>query len=173
MKHLLAAALLVPTLALAQVPEPADFHGEPYKSPVPATLAGAVVIDDAQARALHDAAVPFLDVLPRQTRPKGLPEGTVWVEKPHASIPGAVWLPNTGYDRLNPTEEARLRDGLARAAPDKVAPVVIFCRADCWMSWNAARRAIGWGYSGVHWYPGGTDGWSAAGGSLVTVQPVE
>jgi hypothetical protein len=27
------------------------------------------------------------------------------------------------------------------------------------MSWNAARRALEWGYTAVIWYPDGTDGW--------------
>jgi rhodanese-related sulfurtransferase len=30
------------------------------------------------------------------------------------------------------------------------------------MSWNAARRAVEWGYSNVVWFPGGTDAWEAA-----------
>ena len=56
----------------------------------------------------------------------------------------------------------------ARAtAGDKAAPVVIFCKADCWMSWNAAKRAVAQGYTGVNWYPEGVDGWVMAGGDLV------
>ena len=39
------------------------------------------------------------------------------------------------------------------------------------MSWNAAKRAIGYGYTDVTWFPGGTDGWAAAGHELVAVQP--
>jgi PQQ-dependent catabolism-associated CXXCW motif protein len=33
---------------------------------------------------------------------------------------------------------------------------------DCWMSWNAAKRAVEWGYSSVIWYPAGADGWEDA-----------
>lgn len=54
--------------------------------------------------------------------------------------------------------------------PDR--PVVIFCRSDCWMSWNAARRAVEWGFDPVIWFPGGTDAWEQAGQPLVTVEPV-
>jgi PQQ-dependent catabolism-associated CXXCW motif protein len=38
--------------------------------------------------------------------------------------------------------------------------LVFYCQADCWMSWNAAKRALSLGYSNVAWYPEGTDGWT-------------
>jgi PQQ-dependent catabolism-associated CXXCW motif protein len=162
--------LLGATAALAQtVPEPAGFHGEPYRAPVPATLAGAQVITPAEAVALHRQGVPFLDVLPRQKRPDKLPAGTIWNAPPHQTIPGAVWLYDTGYDRISAVEQARLRDGLAQASGgDKAAPIVIFCKSDCWMSWNAGKRAVGMGYTGIRWFPQGVDGWQAVGGTLVT-----
>ncbi len=31
------------------------------------------------------------------------------------------------------------------------------------MSWNAAKRALEYGFSNVSWYPGGSDGWAKAG----------
>ncbi|WP_323716447.1 PQQ-dependent catabolism-associated CXXCW motif protein [Paracoccus aminovorans] len=165
---LVLALALTAGAALAQVPEPEGFRGEPYRAPLPATLAGAHVIDDAEAKALHDKGVPFLDVLPRQQRPDNLPEGTLWNAPPHRTIPGAVWLYDTGYQQLAPAETARLADGLALATRgDKAAPVVIFCKADCWMSWNAAKRAVGLGYTAVNWYPRGIDGWQDMGGELV------
>lgn len=158
------------TAALGQtVPEPADFHGEPYRAPVPSTLTGAQVITPDEAVALHAQGVPFLDVLPRQKRPDKLPAGTIWNAPPHQTIPGATWLYDTGYDRLSSQEEARLQDGLAQASQgDKAAPLVIFCKSDCWMSWNAGKRAVALGYTGIRWFPQGVDGWQAAGGTLVT-----
>lgn len=170
---LVLALLLAPAARAEAVPEPDTYHGEPYRSPVPATLAGAQVIDVGQAIALQGQAA-FLDVLPRpKAKPAGLPEGTIWNEPPHRSIPGAEWLWDTGYEALSPAEEARLRDGLTRAkAGDPDRPVVIFCRSDCWMSWNAARRAVEWGFDPVIWFPGGTDAWEQAGQPLVTVDPV-
>lgn len=169
------ALILLGVPALAQngpetVPEPSGYHGEPYRAPVPAVLTGALVITPEQAVALHGQGVPFLDVLPRQKRPENLPAGTLWRATPHQTIPGATWLYDTGYDRISPQEEARLRDGLAMASHgDKAAPLVIFCKSDCWMSWNAGKRAVAMGYTGVRWFPQGVDGWQAAGGTLVTV----
>jgi rhodanese-related sulfurtransferase len=39
------------------------------------------------------------------------------------------------------------------------------------MSWNAAKRALSYGYTDVAWYPEGTDGWAFAGLPLVDAQP--
>ncbi len=174
-----AAAVITLTLApaaMAQqeggVPEPDGYRGPPYFGEVPATLAGARVIDGAEARRLHAAGVPFLDVYPRPTRPAGLPAGTLWRTPSHESIPGALWLPGTGYERLTLPEAARLAAGLrAATGGDPAAPVVIFCRADCWQSWNAARRAVAAGYRGILWFPDGSEGWVAAGGMLDEIRP--
>ncbi|MDS9466838.1 PQQ-dependent catabolism-associated CXXCW motif protein [Paracoccus sp. MBLB3053] len=154
--------------ALAQVPEPQNFHGEPYRSEVPATLSGARVVDTAEAIELHDSGVPFVDVMPRKARPEGLPDGTIWAAPAHMTITGATWLFDTGYERISPIEEQRLAEGLAAATKgDKTAQFVIFCRRDCWMSWNAGKRAVDLGYTGVIWFPDGSDGWQEAGRDLV------
>ena len=136
-------------------------------------VAGAVLGPlAAEARRLHAAGVPFLDVYPRTARPAGLPAGTLWRTPTHHSIPGALWLPGTGYERLTLPEAAPLVAGLRAATQgDLAAPVVIFCRANCWLSWNAAKRAVAIGYRGVLWFPEGTEGWVAAGGTLAEIRP--
>ena len=96
------------------VPEPADYRTDEYRAPVPATLQGGTVIDTVKAKTLHDAGVPFVDVLPRAPKPKGLPAGTIWHPKPRRDIPGSLWLVDTGYGDLAPVMEAYLMDGLAR-----------------------------------------------------------
>ncbi|WP_134680869.1 PQQ-dependent catabolism-associated CXXCW motif protein [Paracoccus ravus] len=167
MRLIAVLVLLFAGTAQAQPPEPQGYRGAPYRAEVPATLKGARVIGVDEAKALHEGGVPFLDVMPRQKRPSDLPEGTIWNSPPHRSIPGAVWLYDTGYDRLAPAEQARLEGGLLAATnKDKARPVVIFCKTDCWMSWNAAKRAVGMGYTGVIWFPEGSDGWKQAGGVL-------
>jgi PQQ-dependent catabolism-associated CXXCW motif protein len=49
--------------------------------------------------------------------------------------------------------------------------VLFYCMMDCWMSWNAAKRAIEWGYSSVLWYPLGADGWEFEGLPLAENRP--
>ncbi|QDL94272.1 PQQ-dependent catabolism-associated CXXCW motif protein (plasmid) [Paroceanicella profunda] len=145
------------------VPEPDSYRTENYRAPVPATLAGATVIDTGEAHRLWQAGVPFVDTLPHAFRPANLPEGTVWRDTPHDTIRGAVWLANTGYGALDPDTESWFADMLARLSGGRTdRTMVLFCKAECWMSWNAARRAVSLGYSSIHWYPEGVDGWSAA-----------
>jgi PQQ-dependent catabolism-associated CXXCW motif protein len=134
-----------------------------YRGPTPATLAGARVLTTAEAAALWKAGAAFVDVLPHAPRPANLPPDTIWREKARLDIPGSIWLPDTGYGALAAVTENYLRDGLATATGgDRTRWLVFYCMKDCWMSWNAAKRALSIGYKNVAWYPDGTDGWQAA-----------
>ncbi|MGA8172607.1 MAG: rhodanese-like domain-containing protein, partial [Methylocystis sp.] len=109
----------------------------------------------------------FVDVLPHPPKPEGLPKDVVWRDPPREDIPGGIWLPDTGYGELAPSTLRYFQHGLAHAThDDKTKPVVFYCRKDCWMSWNAAKRALSMGYSNVFWYPDGADGWAEAGKPL-------
>ena len=169
------AAALVPALAPAQEApaEPAGYRMEAYRAPVPETLAGARVLSTQEARALWEEGAVFVDVLPRPPRPEGLPEGTIWRPTPRDDIPGSVWLPDTGFGALSPEAAEYLAEGLREASGgDPAATLVIYCKAECWMSWNAAKRAMEeLGHSDVAWYPEGTDGWAAAGLPLERREP--
>jgi PQQ-dependent catabolism-associated CXXCW motif protein len=144
-------------------PEPSGYRMDNYRAPTPVTLRGAVVLSTAQARAhweKHDAA--FIDVLPQPPRPAGLPASTIWRPKPRDDIPGSLWLPDTGYGALAPVMQQYFERGLRQATADeKDRLIVLYCLANCWMSWNAAKRAMALGYTQVAWYPDGTDGWAA------------
>lgn len=164
----LAAALIACACALAWSqdgpPELSGYRMEDYRAPTPATLAGARVVTTAQADKLWKAGASFIDVLPRVPRPANLPAGTIWHEKTRMNIPGSIWLPDTGYGALAPSIEAYFRKGLEHARRgDPSKWLVIYCLRNCWMSWNAARRALTLGYTSIAWYPEGTDGWTAAG----------
>jgi PQQ-dependent catabolism-associated CXXCW motif protein len=172
---LLVATLALPAPAHAQgfVPEAEGYRTDNYRAPVPATLSGARVLTTAEVEAIWRAgAAAFIDVLPRPPKPANLPIGTIWRDKPRLNIPGSVWLPDTGYGTLPAATEDYLKRGLARASGgDKSKLLVVYCQASCWMSWNAAKRALTYGYSNVAWYPEGTDFWEAADLPLVESQP--
>jgi PQQ-dependent catabolism-associated CXXCW motif protein len=157
-------ALALPAYAQENAPEPEGYRTDNYRAPVPATLAGARVLATGEAEAIWRAgAGVFIDVLPHAPKPQNLPAGTIWREKPRLNIPGSIWLPDTGYGTLAAATEDYLRHGLARASGGNSATLlVIYCLADCWMSWNAAKRALSYGYRNVAWYPEGTDGWQRA-----------
>ena len=163
-----AAALATVLLAgagLTEAPpaqEPSDYRMDDYRSPVPATLRGATVLSTAEAQAYwekHDAV--FIDVLPQPPRPVGLPASMIWRPKPRDDVPGSIWLPDTGYGALAPVMAQYFEHGLEQAAGgNRDRTLVFYCLANCWMSWNAAKRAIALAYTHVAWYPDGTDGWT-------------
>ncbi|MBV8838541.1 MAG: PQQ-dependent catabolism-associated CXXCW motif protein [Alphaproteobacteria bacterium] len=154
-------------------PEPDDYRTDNYRAPTPSSLRGARVVTTAEAAALwRSREAAFIDVLPRPPRPPNLPEGTLWRDKPRLDIPNSVWLPDTGYGALAPATERYFRAGLIKASGgDRAKALVVYCLRDCWMSWNAARRALAIGYENVIWYPDGTDGWASAGLPLEQATP--
>jgi PQQ-dependent catabolism-associated CXXCW motif protein len=166
--------MLDPSIAFADPPpEPEGYRLFDYKSPVPLTLKGARVVDTEEAFALWSkGAAAFIDVLPQVPRPANLPPQTIWRDKPRNDIPHSLWLADTGYGELHPSMQDYFRDGLQRASGgDMRAALVFYCLADCWQSWNAAKRALSLGYTGVIWYRDGTTGWEAAGHPLETRIP--
>jgi len=158
-----ALAVIGATAAGAPPPEPSGYRMDDYRAPTPATLHGATVLSTAEALAhwqQQDAV--FIDVLPQVPRPTGLPASTIWREKPREDLPGSIWLPDTGYGELAPVMKDYFERGLASASSgNRDRMLVFYCLANCWMSWNAAKRAIALGYTHVAWYPDGTDGWAA------------
>ena len=47
---------------------------------------------------------------------------------------------------------------------NRTLPLIFYCQSPrCWMSYNAALRAINLGYRDVRWYRGGIDAWKRAG----------
>jgi rhodanese-related sulfurtransferase len=155
--RLLALALLA---GMAAVPEPPGFRLNEYNAPVPDSLRGATVLHGDALPAFIATAHPVLiDVLPAPRRPDGMAAGMPWLPLPHQNIPGSVWLP-----------DARLA---ALTARDFAKPLVFYCRASCWMSWNAAKRAVSLGYTRVIWYPDGVEGWQQTGRKLTPANPPE
>jgi len=137
-----------------------------FRSPVPPFLPGAEAVDTEGVRALlseHNGRLVLIDVLPTPLRPEGLPATSLWLPPERRNIPGSAWLPNVGFGRLSDALDAYFRDNLKRlTGGDRDNPILIYCLADCWMSWNAAKRAAGeYGYTRVYWYPEGTTGWEA------------
>ncbi|WP_244018803.1 rhodanese-like domain-containing protein [Novosphingobium organovorum] len=145
-----------------------------YRAPVDRDPAPARRIAQDQAlRLVPGRDALFIDVLPVESGWRD-PQNGVWrLAEPHGSIPGALWHPETGRGAPDPRLWAALREAVARVrAQHPDWPVVLFCRADCWMGWNAARRLANEGVTQVYWYGEGIDGWHAAGHVLSPVSPV-
>ena len=169
------AAFVSATQANAQgnVREPDGYRTDDYRAPVPPTLAGVRVLTTAEAETIWRTGTGiFIDVLPRAPKPANLPAGTIWRDKPRINIPGSIWLPDTGYGKLAEPTENYLRRGIERATGgNRAALLVIYCQENCWMSWNAAKRVLSYGYSNVTWYPDGTEGWERANLPVAEAQP--
>ena len=172
---MLASCLPWLTTAAAAVPEPAGYWTGAIHGPVASTLAGATVIHARKLAALLKTAdVLVVDVSDAPRRPDHLAAGAVWLPLPHPVIPGALWIPGAGMGAISAPVERLFRERLAQGAGNDLGHrLVIYCHRNCWLSWNAAKRAISYGYRNVFWFPDGMEGWRAAGLPTATAEPLE
>lgn len=143
------------------------------RSPTPDDVPGAARISAIEARALIQKGALALDVAAAAQSHYDALDGTWLINDTHLTIPGATWLPETGRGTLTPEMQAYLTENLERlTGGDATRAIVVYCIADCWMSWNAAQRITALGYSRVHWFAEGTDGWLDMDWPLVPADPV-
>lgn len=178
MRGSIVLALLLPIAAHAAAQPATLFDGAGYRiaryrAPVDRDPAPARRIAPQAVRALaaRQAAL-LIDVLPAEGATRDPATGTWHLAEPHETIPGARWFPNVAAGVPDPW----LWHGFAarilvwqRRHPG--APIIVFCRIDCWMSWNAARRLARSGVRHVRWFAEGIEGWREAGGALTPVVP--
>lgn len=151
----------------------AGYRRTRYRAPVDRDPAPAGILPLARALRLRPGRDSlFIDVLPADGARRDPGTGVWDGVPPHQTIPGALWLPETGRAIPDPALWGGLIEtiGAARRAHPRW-PIVLFCRADCWMSWNAARRLALGGVTGVWWQPEGIDGWHDAGRPLAASLP--
>ncbi|MGI9418570.1 MAG: PQQ-dependent catabolism-associated CXXCW motif protein [Geminicoccaceae bacterium] len=162
----------MPALA-CDVETPDGYRQGHYRAPTPCDLAGARVVTTEQMRSLVEDQDPVLiDAMPLVRTSETDFTGRWTMPEPRENIPGSVWLPNIGHGSLDDEMTAYFRDNLRQVtAGDRHRPLVFYCFVDCWMSWNAAKRALDFGYRNVIWYPEGTDGWKEAGFTLAPSTP--
>ena len=163
-----------PTAATDAPPEPSDYWTGPTNSPVPVTLSGGVVITDVhRLQALQkDKNAVVIDVSNAPLRPDNLAPGAPWLPLPHQAIPGSLWIPGVGMGEVPPAMGDFFRGQLSAATNnDPARPIVIYCHQSCWLSWNAAKRAISYGYLHVYWYREGIEGWKAAHLPTAVIEP--
>jgi PQQ-dependent catabolism-associated CXXCW motif protein len=159
----------------AAVAEPTGYWSGEINSPVPASIHGGKVIHvQALTKLVLAGNAVIIDVSSKPQRPENLGEGAPWMPPPHRAIPGALWIPGVGGADLNPVLDQFFRERLAaETGSDFSRPVVIYCHERCWLSWNAAKRVISYGYVNVSWFPEGIEGWRATGMSTLDVAPTK
>lgn len=131
-------ALFVGSLSAAQ---------GPYRAPD--AIPGAQTVDASGAWTLFREGVPFVDTRLQTDYEAG-------------RVPEAR---NLTIMRDGDDEQNRFtRENLLAFIGDLDAPVVLYCNErDCWRTEAAIRRALEWGFTNLHYFPGGFPEWIRAG----------
>lgn len=140
-----------------------------YRSPTPNQLQGGHIVDTAALQTLlSEMPRPVLiDVYRRQWL-----QGRFIEDQPHENLPGSHWLANAGDGDLAPDWQAWFARNLEKWTDgNRQRPLVFYCRSDCWLSWNAVKRANALGYKTLYWYRDGLDAWLAASLPVAPAQP--
>ena len=148
----------------------AGYRTRQYLAPTPVSLSSATTVSTAQLQlmlAVHPNPV-LVDVVKVPWR-----QGRFTESEPHQNIPGSLWLPAAGLGRLPKPWVAHVRNVLDQATGhNRRQGIVFYCQTDCWLSWNAARRAGEMGFKRVYWYREGVDGWRQLGFTLADSDPI-
>lgn len=133
---------------------PRGLHQGESHGPTPNLLPGGQVITTK-------GLVPLLQ--------QGLPVQLIDVLGAETTLPRAVAAPwaATGGDFDDQVQQqlAQYLEGVTQGNAE--APLVFFCAGpQCWLSYNAALRAVHLGYRNVLWYRGGLEAWQRAGQRL-------
>jgi PQQ-dependent catabolism-associated CXXCW motif protein len=153
------AATADPKFARAAEAESKDFgvaptdtlHEGPMHAPTPTRIPGALVITTEALQMLYqrESALLVFDVL-------GGPQ----------MLPNAQnALPAGQAGSFSDQTQREFGNYLQQVTGgDKDVPLVFYCQSvECWMSYNAALRAVKLGYTQLFWYRGGIEAWQAAG----------
>lgn len=158
-------------------PQDEKYRGLPYHAPTTEiTPAGVKRISPRELKNRLSASkrTVLIDVYGAIFREETLDFDGAWlVSTPRKNIPTSVWLPNVGKQKVNVVVEQYYRQQLKElTANDTNKVIVIYCVEDCWMAWNATKRAKEWGYTNVRWFREGVDGWLDNGWQLQDSVPI-
>jgi rhodanese-related sulfurtransferase len=129
-----------------------QLHAGQFHGPTPASIPGGQVITTKGLVELMrggQAPVLVLDVL----------GGAEMIQGAQYAVPAAQ--PGAFNDQTQQQFVGYLQQA---TNGNKQHPIVTYCLStQCWMSYNAALRAINAGYTNVLWYRGGIEAWKQAG----------
>jgi PQQ-dependent catabolism-associated CXXCW motif protein len=166
----MAALVVHQGLPLTADPLPFDpktgYRVSKLRDPVPNQLDGGEVLNVDQLEALLTTGRPLLidvyDDRPGRLRQWNL--GLLRRSENRMNIPGSITMAGFGDGTLGNTEARAFNRQLQLATGgDNTRSIVFYCLANCWTSWNAARRAVSLGYRNVKWFRDGVETWSDAG----------
>jgi PQQ-dependent catabolism-associated CXXCW motif protein len=133
------------------------YRSKIYRSPTPKQTSFAKIVDakDILKRSKDNENLVIVNVVPLDM------VGSTFIQaKPHEGIVNSIWLPNVGYGQIDKMTTTYLVENLNIAMNNNSNTVFVFyCNIDCWMSWNAARRASSLGFKNILWYKNGIENW--------------
>lgn len=178
----LAVIFLVTPSCYVVIAHDTHINDEPYRglpyhattTTLPPRNVERLLINEVQQLISSDDKPVLIDVYGAIFTEEALDFDGAWlVTSPRKNIPSSTWLPNVGKETLNPTVELYYRQQLIRLTQkNKAKTIIIYCNVDCWMAWNAAKRANEWGYTSVKWFREGVDGWIEQGLQLQEAEPI-
>lgn len=150
------------------------YREEHYMARTPDCVPGGSRLDTTALQALlaEDPSPVLIDVMAAQDHIlPDLERG--WIpgdERQH--LPGSIWLPNVGLGWIDDEIRHWFAERLRRhTGGERDYPLVFYCLQDCWMAWNAVRRASRLGYTKLYWYADGIDVWIEKELPTVTAEP--
>lgn len=143
------------------VPPPKGLHTGPMHGATPASVPGGRLVTTAQlVQALRGPASGRPLVFDVLGGPERLPGAQNAVPAHQAG----------SFDDHTQREFGRYLQQVTQGRMD--VPLVFYCAStQCWMSYNAAVRAIAMGHQQVLWYRGGLEAWKQAGQPVETARP--
>jgi len=130
-------------------------HSGPMHAPTPTRIPGGLVISTEALDALYAEQAGRFIVFDVLNGEEGLPGAQA------ARPAGQAGSFNDQTQREFGAYLQQVTQG------NKDVPLVFYCQSVyCWMSYNAALRAINLGYTQVLWYRGGIEAWKQAGGPV-------
>ncbi len=137
------------------VPAQATLHDGPMHGPTPNSIPGGRLVTTREIVDLVQRTQGDRNTAPRSFDILGSPE----------RLPGALLAVPAGqpgsFDDATQREFGQFLQGVMQGRKD--LPMIFYCAStQCWMSYNAALRAIRLGYSKVLWYRGGVEAWKYA-----------
>lgn len=167
---ILMLVFALPVLASTSLFSSDGYRIDRYRSPTPDTVPGAETVTTRELQELLQTSPRpvVIDVINSEYR------ASLFVEtRPHTSVPGAFWLPNTGRGELSQLwQDYLVKNALKLTTNNQDHPVVVMCKSDCWLSWNATRRLHQAGFTNLYWYKDGIDSWENSDLPVQVITPV-
>jgi len=137
------------------VPAKATLHDGQMHGPTPNSIPGGRLVTTREIYELVQRTQGDRSTAPRSFDILGGPD----------RLPGALMALPAGqpgsFDDAAQREFGQFLQGVMQGRKD--LPMIFYCASiQCWMSYNAALRAIRLGYTNVLWYRGGVEAWKYA-----------